>query len=627
MIDEPLDVPATVMVAQKCSAEVGFAMACENRTGALLRTLAASKPGGRILELGTGTGVGAAWLLAGMDPTARLTTVEIDWATQAVARGVVGDDLRAEFVVDDARRWLAAYDGPPFDLVYVDCRPGKFVDRHLLLGHLAAGGLYVGDDLLPQPTWPADHQPRVDAFVADIVAEPDLVVTLMRWASGLVVAARRSVRDGVDEPAGTLGEQVVGDGLPDRGGLDGRTAPAGLQAGGAVRAVDRAPQRQLPVAVEDGVPGDRAVAMPAQRPQHGPFRGGGLSGLPVVEPLGQRRGRLVVGADLQDDHARPDRRNDRVDRQNLGDAVGLVNALQAGHGQDQHIDLATVQLRQPCVDVAAHRRKPQVRKVPGDLRPPPHRTGPHRPVRGQVGELAAIGGDHAVVDVFTVQVGGERQALGDRHVAGDVLQTVHRDVDLVVEQRTVDLTDERALATGSGQRSQPPVTVGGDGDQLAGHGQRRRHPARLGQGHRAAPGADSYRTSLGAHASHSTTPAVGDRACTGHKPCSTAEASRPGAPHMCPPAPGSRSRSRSVLRSAGRRGVIADGSGGCGDAVFGRARRANPTKIVNVAALAAARDPHHTRDIPRARRTPARRPNGRGWLGVSARLAQGDHRG
>jgi predicted O-methyltransferase YrrM len=561
MIDEPLDVPATVLVAQRCSAEVGFAMACENRTGALLRTLAASKPGGRILELGTGTGVGAAWLLAGMDPTARLTTVEIDWATQAVARGVVGDDPRAEFVIDDARRWLAAYDGPPFDLVYVDCRPGKFIDRDLLLGHLVAGGLYVGDDLLPQPTWPADHQPRVDAFVADIVAEPDLVVTLMRWSSGLVVAARRSVRDGIDELAGALAEQVVGDGLPDRDGLHGRTAPAGIQASGSVRTVDRTPQRQLPVAVEDGVPGDRAMAMSAQRQQHGPFRAGGLGSLPVAQRLRQGQGRLVVGADLQDDHTRPNRGDDRVDGQNVGDAVGLIDALQAGHGQDQHVDLATVELREPSVDIAAHRCEPQVREMPGDLCPPPHRTGPHRRVGGQVGEFAAVSGDYAIVDVLPVQMGGERQILGNRHVTGDVLQAVHRDVDLIVEQRTVDLADERALAAGSVQRPQPPVTVGGDGDQCARHGQRRRHPARLGQGHRAAPGTDSYQTSLGVHASHSTTPAVGDRTCTSHERCSTAKASRPASPRRCPPAPALRSRSRYVLLPPGHRCVSVDGSG------------------------------------------------------------------
>lgn len=59
--------PAALARILKRSAEIGFEMASEDRTGALLRTLAASKPGGRFLELGTGTGVATAWVLDGMD--------------------------------------------------------------------------------------------------------------------------------------------------------------------------------------------------------------------------------------------------------------------------------------------------------------------------------------------------------------------------------------------------------------------------------------------------------------------------------------------------------------------------------------------------------------------------------
>lgn len=95
-------------------------------------------------------------------------------------------------MVDDAARWLDAYDGPPFDLAFVDWRVGKFEHRDVLVAHLAPGGLYVGDDLLPQPTWPDGHGQRVERFLAEIVEEDALVVTLMDWASGLVVAARRS---------------------------------------------------------------------------------------------------------------------------------------------------------------------------------------------------------------------------------------------------------------------------------------------------------------------------------------------------------------------------------------------------------------------------------------------------
>ena len=42
--------------------ELGFKMAAVRQTGTLLRTLAATKVGGRLLEFGTGTGLGTAWM-------------------------------------------------------------------------------------------------------------------------------------------------------------------------------------------------------------------------------------------------------------------------------------------------------------------------------------------------------------------------------------------------------------------------------------------------------------------------------------------------------------------------------------------------------------------------------------
>jgi hypothetical protein len=69
--------------------------------------------------------------------------------------------------------------------------PGKYEHRGRLLAHLAPGALYVCDDLLPQPTWPHDHRRRVERFLDEITGDSVLVHTLMGWASGLVVAARR----------------------------------------------------------------------------------------------------------------------------------------------------------------------------------------------------------------------------------------------------------------------------------------------------------------------------------------------------------------------------------------------------------------------------------------------------
>ncbi len=58
--------PAAASAIERETAAVGFNMGGEPRTGALLRTLAASKPGGAMLELGTGTGLSTAWILDGM---------------------------------------------------------------------------------------------------------------------------------------------------------------------------------------------------------------------------------------------------------------------------------------------------------------------------------------------------------------------------------------------------------------------------------------------------------------------------------------------------------------------------------------------------------------------------------
>jgi predicted O-methyltransferase YrrM len=59
-----------------------------------------------------------------------------------------------------------------------------------VLALLRPGGLYVGDDLLPQPTWPAEHQERVNRFVDRLPQVAGLRATAMAWGSGLVVGAR-----------------------------------------------------------------------------------------------------------------------------------------------------------------------------------------------------------------------------------------------------------------------------------------------------------------------------------------------------------------------------------------------------------------------------------------------------
>ena len=189
MSDAPASIPALAEQAEAIAMRGEFNLSSERRTGALLRTLVASKPGGRILEIGSGLGAGAAWMLSGMDKQARLITLEINEGVAAFCRELLSGDSRAEVITTDADVWLENYAGPPFDLIFVDTPSPKFDRRDLLFAHLADGALLVADDLLPRPHWTEENAARIARFRSEILTEPHLVPTLLDWASGLVVAA------------------------------------------------------------------------------------------------------------------------------------------------------------------------------------------------------------------------------------------------------------------------------------------------------------------------------------------------------------------------------------------------------------------------------------------------------
>ncbi|KUL33589.1 O-methyltransferase [Streptomyces regalis] len=192
MDDNPFDdqLPAALPALKAAAREAGFTMSCDARTGSLLATLAAARPGGRILELGTGVGEGTAWLLSGMDRTAGLVTVELDDAVQAVARERFRHDERVTFVAGDGGTWLEEYVGQPFDLVFADTWPGKFTHLDRALELVAPGGTYLIDDLLPQPGWPDGHHAAVTHLLATLERRPDFRTTRLAWSSGLLMAVR-----------------------------------------------------------------------------------------------------------------------------------------------------------------------------------------------------------------------------------------------------------------------------------------------------------------------------------------------------------------------------------------------------------------------------------------------------
>jgi predicted O-methyltransferase YrrM len=191
MIDRHISArPVALEAIEQETRAIGFGMASEAKTGMMLRTLAASKPAGHLLELGTGTGVATAWLLAGMDAEARLESVDNDATFQDVAKRYLGADPRVTFHLADGGEYLDRHSAPSFDLVYADAWPGKFTHLDDALALVNPGGIYVVDDLLPQSNWPDGHASKVHALIEELESRREFVAVKMAWASGLMMLVR-----------------------------------------------------------------------------------------------------------------------------------------------------------------------------------------------------------------------------------------------------------------------------------------------------------------------------------------------------------------------------------------------------------------------------------------------------
>lgn len=178
---------------QAISAEteaLGFTMPSAVSEGALLRSLAASKPGGRLLELGTGTGLATAWLLDGMDASAKLWSIDVDPSLLYIANQHLGHDERLTLVQADGLEYLSSIQDYEFDLIFADAMPGKYDGLELALNLLKSGGLYVIDDMLPQPNWPEEHGPRVDRLINVLHSRDDMQVVSLNWSTGVMIGVK-----------------------------------------------------------------------------------------------------------------------------------------------------------------------------------------------------------------------------------------------------------------------------------------------------------------------------------------------------------------------------------------------------------------------------------------------------
>jgi predicted O-methyltransferase YrrM len=182
-------IPALVRQATALAAELGFVSSCTPEVGRLLRVLAGACTRGRIGEIGTGCGVGTAWMAGALAPGVELWTVEIDARRAALARCLLRAVPGVQVLTGN---WQTILPHGPFALLFADARAAKVETPESVVAALAPGGLLVLDDLTPEDQWPPEWLGRADRVRAWWLNESRLAATEIRVTpSAAVILATR----------------------------------------------------------------------------------------------------------------------------------------------------------------------------------------------------------------------------------------------------------------------------------------------------------------------------------------------------------------------------------------------------------------------------------------------------
>ena len=187
----PTTLPKHYKAIQQKSRDLNFDQISEDEVGVLLRLLVSSKPFATVLELGTGTGMGLAWLAEGLHPEGNLVTVEKDKTLLEVAHSLFKEDNRIEFVNLDASEWIEKNKEARFDLVFADTWAGKFTDLEAVLKMVKPNCFYLIDDLNYQAHWPGYHQEKVLFLVKKLKCHPEFYTFPIDVGTGLMLLCRK----------------------------------------------------------------------------------------------------------------------------------------------------------------------------------------------------------------------------------------------------------------------------------------------------------------------------------------------------------------------------------------------------------------------------------------------------
>jgi predicted O-methyltransferase YrrM len=164
----------------------------------VLRFLAASIRARAVVEIGTGGGTSAIWLLRGMAPDGQLTSIDAEAEHQRLARQSLTEAgfpaNRFRLITGRALEVLPRLTDGAYDLVFADAAKGEYADYLTeALRLLRPGGIVVFDNALwhgrvPDPTARDDDTLAVRELLRTVHEDERLVPMLVPSGDGLLAA-------------------------------------------------------------------------------------------------------------------------------------------------------------------------------------------------------------------------------------------------------------------------------------------------------------------------------------------------------------------------------------------------------------------------------------------------------
>lgn len=184
-----MSVPDNVRRALELSRTHGLDNSCTPEVGSLLQLFVAAAGPGTVAELGTGCGVGSAWLLSGLHGGQTFVSVESDSVLHQSVAERFGTIPNVTFLCGG---WREALRYMPFQVVFVDVGEAKDAGAEAVVQALAIGGVAVLDDFTPETHWPPEWRGKPDTRRDFWLRHPDLVATeiLTTLETAAIVAVR-----------------------------------------------------------------------------------------------------------------------------------------------------------------------------------------------------------------------------------------------------------------------------------------------------------------------------------------------------------------------------------------------------------------------------------------------------